>query len=146
MFESGDAVDGLDKFAPAIALGREHLSACGRQAVVTTSSLSRFFDPAALNPTAFFESIEQRVKRSDIEPQCAFRPVLYQVPNVIAMPRLIFDQRKNQQLGTSLLQLPIEHLRSLIWHSDILLSAISAVNSGFFVHVIRISGLVLHRL
>jgi hypothetical protein len=46
------------------------------------------------------------------------------------MPWLIFDKRQYEQLRTPLLQLPIEHPRTYMWHSDILLSRISRVNSG----------------
>jgi hypothetical protein len=55
------------------------------------------------------------------------------------MPWLIFDEREYEQLRTALLQLPIQHPRTYMWHSDILLSRISTVNTGNFVPVIRIS-------
>src|SRR6185312_10276302 len=110
--------------------------------VITTSSLARLLNPTPLNPTTLFESIKQRIKRRDIEPQPSLGPLLDQIPDVISMPGLILNERQNQQLRTSLLQLPVQHLRKLIWHSDILLRCISPVNFGIFGCEILISGLV----
>ena len=55
------------------------------------------------------------------------------------VPWLIVDEREYEQLRTALLQLSIEHPRSDMWHSDILLSRISHVNTGNFVRVMRFS-------
>ena len=56
------------------------------------------------------------------------------------MPRLIFDEREYEQLRTPLLQLSIEHPRTYMWHSDILLIRISDVNTGNLGHTIRFLG------
>src|SRR6185295_2471187 len=121
MLDSGNAVDRFDKLLPTVALCGEHFSSFGSQTVITTTALARLLDPAPLNPTTAFESIEQRVKRRDIETQVPARALFNQVPDVIPMPRLVLNEGKYQQLRTPLLQLTVKHLRQLIWHSDILL-------------------------
>src|SRR5262245_5929773 len=73
MLNSGDATDRGDELAPTFPLPREHFPACRREAVVAPSTLSGFFDPAATNPAAFFESVEKWIERSDVEAQGAAR-------------------------------------------------------------------------
>src|SRR6185369_1600415 len=124
MFNSRNAVHRLDKLLPTVTLCDQHFLTFGSQAVITTSSLARLLNPTPLNPTTLFESIKQRVKRRDIETQPSLGPLLDQIPDVISMPGLILNERQNQQLRTPLLQLPVQHLRKLIWHSDILLRCI----------------------
>jgi len=132
MLNSGNAIDGFDKLLPTVALCGEDFPALGSQTVITTTALARLFDPASLNPATALESIQQRVKRSHIEPQPPPRALLDQISDVIPMPWLIFDEREYQQLRAPLFQLTVKHLRKLIWHSDILLRCISDVNLGVF--------------
>src|SRR6185436_14026491 len=132
MLNSGNAIDGFDKLLPTVALCGEDFPALGSQTVITTTALARLFDPASLNPATALESIQQRVKRSHIEPQPPPRALLDQISDVIPMPWLIFDEREYQQFRAPLLQLTVKHLRKLIWHSDILLRCISDVNLGVF--------------
>src|ERR1044072_5086714 len=137
MLNSGNAVDRFDKLLPTVALCGQHLPTFGSQAVITTTALARLLDPPPLNPTTAFESIKQRIKRSDIETQPPFGALLDQIPDVIPMPRLVFNEGEDEQLRTPLLQLTGKHLRKLIWHSDILLRCISDVNRGVFGREIR---------
>src|SRR2546422_471087 len=83
--------------------------------------LAGFFDPAALNPPALLEAIQQRVERGDAKLEDSLRARLNELAEVVAMPRLILDEREDQQLGAALFQLPIQHLRLDVLHSDILL-------------------------
>src|ERR1044071_2130058 len=133
MLNSGNAVDCFDKLLPTVPLCGQYFSALGSQTVITTTTLAGLLDPSPLNPTTSFEPIQQRVKRSDIKPQPPARAPFNQVSDVIPMPRLVFDEGEYQQFRTPLLQLAVEHLRKLIWHSDILLRCISDVNRGVFV-------------
>jgi hypothetical protein len=67
MLKSGDAVHCDDKISPTISLLGEHFLARGGQAIEATAALIGFLDPATLYPPTFFEAIEQRVERSNIE-------------------------------------------------------------------------------
>src|SRR5215213_2587863 len=121
MFDTRNAADRGDELAPATALRRQDLFARGGQAVIAPPPLARLLDPAPLDPAALLQAVEQRVERGDVEAQDAPRAPLDQVADVVAVPRLLFDQRENEQLGAPLLQLAVEHVRPLIWHSHILL-------------------------
>src|SRR5690348_313716 len=129
VFEPGNTVDGLHELAPTVALRLQDLFAFSSKPVITASSLPRLFDPASLDPTALLKAIKQRIKRSNIEAQPATRTLFDERADVITMTRLRLEQRQNQQLRTPLLQLPIQHSRTYICHSDILRSPISRVNS-----------------
>src|ERR1043166_9785623 len=71
ILNSRDASNRLNEFAPAIALRRQHLASGRGQPVIPATALTGFFDPAATNPAAFFQAIEQWIKRCDIEPKRA---------------------------------------------------------------------------
>src|SRR2546427_6338531 len=120
-FDPCGSVDGFRKLAPGVALRLQHLLARRRQPVVAAAALSRFFYPAALNPPALLEAIQQRVERGDAKLEDSLRARLNELAEVVAMPRLILDEREDQQLGAALFQLPIQHLRLDVLHSDILL-------------------------
>src|ERR1700759_2163143 len=65
------AVERGKKVFPCFALLDEYFLACGSELVKTAATLSGFLDPAALNETAFLKSIEQWIKRSNVELQHA---------------------------------------------------------------------------
>src|SRR5262249_62043945 len=71
---SGIGVAPLDDRAPGAALRRKPGGARRRQPVVAAPALAGFFDPAALDPAALFEAVEQRIQRSDTELEGAARP------------------------------------------------------------------------
>src|SRR5688500_12625584 len=131
MFHPGDEVDGGDELAPSVALRGEDFAARGRQAVVAPAAPSGLLDPAAQNPAAAFEAVEQRVERGDVEAEHAARALLDEAADVVAVPRLVFDQREDEQLGAPLLQLPREDVRPDICHSHILQSHACPVNETF---------------
>src|SRR5262249_31320238 len=126
----GDAVDRRDELAPGAALRFEHAGAGGRQPVVAPAALPRLLDPAALNPAAFLEAIEQRVERRDAGLEHAARAELDELAEVVAMARLVLDERQDQQFGAALLQFPVEHPRSHVLHSDILTKGIRRKQAG----------------
>src|SRR5262249_49945406 len=118
MFVSSNPADGLDEIAPRVALRSQHARAGWRQPVVAPPPLARLLDPAALDPAALLQPVEQRVERCDAEAEQATRARFDQLAQVVAMPRLILDERQDQQLGAPLLQLAIEHGRFHMLHSD----------------------------
>jgi hypothetical protein len=55
-------VNGLRESLPPVELLVEDLAASASEAVITSTPLSRFLDPAALDPAAALEPIEKRVE------------------------------------------------------------------------------------
>src|SRR5258708_3294577 len=108
MFDSGDAADRVGEFAPGVALRLEHLFARRRKPVAAAAALAGLFNPGALNPAALLEPVQQRIERGDAELQHAARPRFDQLAEVVAVTRLVLDERQNEQLGAPLFQLAIE--------------------------------------
>src|SRR2546423_10232228 len=98
ILDSGDSTDCFHELEPSVTLAGQHLLAGRGEAIITPPPLSRLFHPAAANPSPFFEPVEQGIKRSDIKPQRSAGAQLDQLTNVVAVPRPILDQRKNEQL------------------------------------------------
>src|SRR4029077_16217113 len=98
ILDSGDSTDCFHELEPSIALAGQHLFASRGEAIITPPALPCLFPPGAANPPPFFEPVEQGIKRSDIKPKSSPRAQLDQLPNVVAVPRPILDQRKNEQL------------------------------------------------
>src|ERR1044072_6117021 len=124
MVDSGNLADRQHEFAPGVALRGEDVGADGREAVVAPAALSRLLNPAAENPAALLESIQQRVERRDAKFQQAARSHLDQLAQVVAVPRLILEQRQDEELGAPLLELAIEHAVLDVLLSDILCKGI----------------------
>src|SRR3954463_2027151 len=124
MFISRDPVHRQHELAPRVALRREHGAAGGGQPVVAAAALTGFFDPAAKDPAALFQAIQQWIQGGDAELQHTLGACLDEPTQVVAMTRLILDQRQDEKLGAALLQFAIEHPRPYILHSDILLKRI----------------------
>src|SRR6266545_999604 len=124
MLHPGDPADGQDEFTPRVALGGEDVGADWGQPVIAAPALPGLLNPAAQNPAALFQSIEQRVEGGDAEFQHAARSRLDQLAEVVAVSRLILEQREDQQLGAALLQLAIEHAVPYVLHSNILCQCI----------------------
>src|SRR5258706_4066230 len=120
MFDSGVSVDGVGELAPRAALRREDARTGGGQPVVAAPALARFLDPAADDPAALLEPVQQRIQRGDAEFQHAARSRLDQLAQVVAVARLIFDERQDEELGAPLLELAVQGARLDILHSDIL--------------------------
>src|SRR5574338_1341215 len=137
MFDPGDAADRFDELAPAIPLCGEHLLSFRSQTGVAPASLSCLLDPSPLNPSALFESIQQGIERCDIELERPTGSSLDEGPDVVPMPWLVLEEREYEQIRAPLLQFPIHDPRPDMWHSHILLSRISRVNTGILVRSIR---------
>src|SRR5215208_1701735 len=67
MFGLQDAVDASHELAPGAALHVEPLLALGGDPVVAAAALAGLLDPAAEDPAALLEAVEQRVERGDLE-------------------------------------------------------------------------------
>src|SRR5262249_47802392 len=119
IFDSCNPVDRANELAPGAALRGEDGGARRRETVVASPALAGLFDPPPLNPAAFLEAVEERIERGDAKRDDAARADLDQLAQVVAMPRLVLDERQDQQLGAALLQLAVEDPRFHILHSDI---------------------------
>src|SRR5215475_8013294 len=111
MLNPGDQVDGFDELTPACALLRQHVLANGSQTIVAAPTLARLFNPAAPNPVPFLKSIEQRIKRSDVESNRTARTQLDQLANLVSVPGTIFEQRQDHQFGAAFFQFTIWNWR-----------------------------------
>lgn len=109
ILDPGNARDRGHELAPTIALRRQNFSAGGREPIITASPLARLLDPPPADPPPFFQAIKQRIERSGVETQRPARPQINELPNVIAMPRPIPQQRENEQLRASFLSFTIEY-------------------------------------
>jgi hypothetical protein len=61
MFGSGDAVHGRDEGAPRVAPNRQNLPCSLGDPVVPAMALTGPLDPAALDPAAVFQAVQQRI-------------------------------------------------------------------------------------
>src|ERR687883_1594761 len=111
MLHPRDAVDRQHELAPRTALGREHLPPLAREAVVAAAPLAGLLHPPPLDPAAPLELVEERVERGHVEPEHAAGAGLDQLAQLVAVPRLVLEQRQDHQLRAPLLQLGVEHGR-----------------------------------
>src|SRR5947209_1065077 len=97
----------------------QHLSSFRGDAVIAPAALTCLLDPATGDPSALLETIEQGVEGGDMERQRTLTALFDDLANLIAMTRAHFDERKDQQVGATLLQFPVEHRHYHIWHKHI---------------------------
>src|ERR1700678_3506020 len=119
MFFSGNSIDRVDKIAPGVALFLQNCLAQSSQLVVSPPALTSLFDPSPNNESTFFEAIEQRIKRGDIELERTFGTLFYEFADFIPVSRTMFDQREDKQFRTAFLQFPIKQFYSHMYHSHI---------------------------
>src|SRR5579872_1907912 len=101
MFEACGPLQRRHKGAPPPALRRQHLSALGREFVVPSPALPRGFHPLTGDEAFPFEPVENRIERSDLKRDRAFRPPLDLYSNLITMTWSAFELREHQELGTA---------------------------------------------
>jgi hypothetical protein len=83
-----------------------------RETVVPSAPLPGSFDPPALDPAASLQSIEQGVKRGNLEANRAIRPRLDELAELVAVASVSLKQGQNEELGASLLQVGAPHIAS----------------------------------
>src|SRR5262245_48946049 len=102
---------------PGFSLAREHSAAFGRQRVEAATALPGFLDPLALQPAALLEPIQQRIQRCDMKLQLAARARLDELADLVAVTRPGLEDREDDQLRRTLLELAIQTFDR--WHSHI---------------------------
>src|SRR2546425_10294882 len=73
MVDSRDEAHRVDESFPGLALTSEDAAALGRQAVEAPPSLAGLLHPPPLEPPAFFQPIQERIERRDMELQLSGR-------------------------------------------------------------------------
>src|SRR6185437_8990820 len=115
MFQSCNALHGSHKFNPGVALLLQDEAACRRELVIAAAALAGFFHPAALDPAALLQPVQQRIKRRDVEGERAVRLLLNELADFIAVARTGFQQGKDEQLSAAFLEFAMEQ-RQWLWH------------------------------
>src|SRR5688572_22207703 len=67
MVDAGQQCHRLDERPPRIALSRQHPTAICGQRIKPPAALARLLYPLAVEPAAFFKSIQQWIERRDME-------------------------------------------------------------------------------
>src|SRR6185312_1234674 len=108
MFQSCNALHGSHKFKPGITLLLQDLASGGRELVIAAAALACFFHPAALDPAALLQSVQQRIKRGNVEGERAVRLLLNELADFIAVARTGFQQGEDEQLSAAFLEFTVE--------------------------------------
>src|SRR5687767_9579090 len=119
MLDPRHAIDRLREVLPDRSLPLEHAAAARRQTVITAPPLTGLLHPAAFDHALRFEAIERRIERGDVKGDGAVGSLVDQLADFIAMTLALFEQRQDQQLGTTALQLPLQHRPTHIWAGTI---------------------------
>src|SRR5437870_7144668 len=69
MVDSRNETHRVDEDPPGVALAAKDVSAFARKRVEAAPALAGLLHPPALEPAAFFESVQQRIERGDVELQ-----------------------------------------------------------------------------
>src|SRR5262245_52517616 len=83
-FRSDNSIDGRDEGVPAAALLGENPPAGGGQAIAAPAAFAGSLDPAALNPAALLEPVEQGIERRDVEADGPARSLLDELGDVVS--------------------------------------------------------------
>jgi hypothetical protein len=81
MFPSRHHADSLGKLVPRPALLRQHASTCRREPVEAATAFASLLDPRAFDPSAFFQPVEQRTERLELEYQPAPDSISINLPS-----------------------------------------------------------------
>src|SRR5215213_1535236 len=119
MVDPRDETHGADESLPGIALAREHAATLRRQTVKAPPPLACLLHPSALQPATFFQPIQERIERRDVELELPGRLTLDQLADLVSMPGAGFDDREDDQFGRALLQFTVQHARVDSCHSHI---------------------------
>ena len=119
MVDSRNETHRVDEDLPGVALAAKDVSAFARERVEAAPALAGLLHPPALEPAAFFESVQQRIERGDVELQPAGRARLDELADLVSVAGSGLDDRKDDQLRGPLLQLAVQHSGVNSCHSHI---------------------------
>src|SRR5690348_12186468 len=110
IFDPRNAPYRFGELQPTLPLRGEHFAPRRSQPVKAPPPLPRLLHPAALNPTAPLEPVQQAIQRRHLERERPLRPRRNQLADLIPMPRTLFKQRQDQQLRAALLKFTLSHI------------------------------------
>src|SRR5687767_5321835 len=119
MVGSRNEIHRVHESLPGLALARKHAASLGGQAVEPPPALAGLLHPPSQQPSAFFEPVEERIERRHMELQLPIGTRLDQLAGLVAVARASFDNRQDDELSRSFLQLAIEHALVRRWHNHI---------------------------
>src|SRR6516162_141284 len=103
MLHPGDSAHGSGKLLPLPTLQLEDSLSFRGQPVIPASSLIRFLHPPPLDPTSFFQPVEQRVERGHVKMERASRAHFDELADFVPMSGLVLEEGQNQELRAPLL-------------------------------------------
>jgi len=109
MVDSRDEAHRVDEGFPGLALAVEDAAALSGQTIEAAPSFAQLLYPPPLEPPAFFQPIQKRVERRDMEFQLPGRTRLNELANLVSMTRTWFDDGEDDQLCRAFLQFAVEH-------------------------------------
>jgi hypothetical protein len=119
MVASRHASYSFHKCSPRPQLLSKHTPAFSRDLIEPAAPLLWFLNPSALDPPPLLETVEQGIKRIDVERQLTARAGVDEFAQLIAMAGPGVKQRKDKKLGRSPLQLAIKRPGVDICHEQI---------------------------
>ena len=104
MANASHLVERLEKVSPHPAALSQDTPAGEGQTVEPSPTLPGLFDPAALDPSTFFQFVEQGIERGRLKLQPAVRPAFDKLSNFVSVTLRTFQDSQNQELGAALLE------------------------------------------
>src|SRR5947207_13170143 len=90
--DPSDAIERRKEIGPGLPLFVENLAPGGCHFVVAPPALSRFLNPASLNPPARLEPVEHRIERCDVKLEHGFGTLLDQLRDLVVVARPVINQ------------------------------------------------------
>src|SRR5438552_17959460 len=118
--DSRHAIEGGEEVGPGLTLLGQDFSTRGSQFVIPPAALPGFFNPAALNPPASLQAIEQGVQRGYMKLQDALPPLLDELGEWVAASGAFFDEREDQHFGACWFNFLVWHRGSLFLASPLI--------------------------
>jgi hypothetical protein len=115
MLASNHLADGTYEGLPSTPLLGQHFPAVARECVDAPPPLAWLLCPPPIYPAALFELVKKGIERGGVEGHRSARSLLDQLCDVVTVPRAHFDERKDEELGAALLQLPGASKKSHMW-------------------------------
>src|SRR3954468_15388766 len=108
-----DCFDGPDERLPGLPLLAQDAAPLRREPVEASAPLTRFLNPAALDPAAVLEAEQRGVERWEGKRQLPARAGLDQLADLVSVARTSLEQRQDEHFAAALFQLRAEHVISL---------------------------------
>src|SRR4051794_26337072 len=98
MLHPRDAGHRRHELAPALALGGQDVATGGGYAIEAAAPLARLLHPPPRDPAALLHAVEEGIERCDVEGEDAARAGRDELAEIVAVPRLMLQQRQDEEL------------------------------------------------